>query len=90
MLKYSKYVIIIVIKSRLFIACAASYYTVFVGIEAMQFATKRYAKYQNRWVTKQLFERRNPEVIPPVYTFDSTNKDNYRMDVVTPAITLLG
>ena len=56
----------------------------------MQFATKRYAKYQNRWVTKQLFERRNPEVIPPVYTFDSTNKDNYRMDVVTPAITLLG
>ncbi|XP_067943496.1 tRNA dimethylallyltransferase-like isoform X2 [Watersipora subatra] len=59
------------------------------GVYAMQCATIRYAKYQNRWVRKQFFEERNSEVVPPVYVFDSTNVDMFATNVVSPAICML-
>ena len=60
------------------------------GIEGMRTATRRYARYQNRWVRTQLFERRNPEFVPPVYSFDSTDKQRYKENVIEPASQLLG
>ena len=53
-------------------------------------ATRRYARYQNRWVRKQMFEERNRQVIPPVYSLDSTRKERFDEDVVQPALKLIG
>lgn len=61
-----------------------------VGLQAMQTATRRYARYQNKWVKTQLFERRNPEYVPPVYSFDSSHKEMNAETVIEPATRLLG
>lgn len=56
----------------------------------MKAATRRYAKYQNKWVRKQFFEERNPGFVPPVYSFDSSERSKYMQSVVEPCIELLG
>ena len=56
----------------------------------MKAATRRYARYQSKWLRKRLFEQRNPGVVPPVYLFDSSNAERFHAEVVCQAMSLMG
>lgn len=61
-----------------------------VGLDKMKIATRRYARYQTKWIRKRMFEQRNPELAPPVYSFDSTDASNFLENVIKPAVAVIG
>lgn len=58
------------------------------GLAEMKTATRRYAKYQTRWIRLQQFPRLKDEVpaaVDALYLLDSTDVSAYRDNVVLPA-----
>ncbi|XP_045160418.2 tRNA dimethylallyltransferase-like isoform X2 [Mercenaria mercenaria] len=59
------------------------------GIEDLKIATRRYARYQNRWVRKRLLKRPCREEVPPVYGLDCTDVSLWDDNVCKPATIIL-
>lgn len=60
------------------------------GIELLKIATRKYAKYQNKWVRNRFLKRPGPlENIPAVYELDCTDVSRWSETVATPATRVL-
>ncbi|XP_012282935.1 tRNA dimethylallyltransferase isoform X2 [Orussus abietinus] len=58
------------------------------GIEDLKIVTRRYARKQKKWVTNRLIRRQDRQV-PPVYTLDCTDVDQWNGKVLEPAIAIV-
>ncbi|XP_066582832.1 tRNA dimethylallyltransferase isoform X2 [Prorops nasuta] len=58
------------------------------GIEDLKRVTRRYAKRQERWITNRFIRRADREV-PPIYSLDCTNVDQWTQSVYEPAVKIV-
>ncbi|XP_076671668.1 tRNA dimethylallyltransferase isoform X4 [Andrena cerasifolii] len=58
------------------------------GISDLKLVTKRYAKKQERWVMNRLL-RRSDRQVPPVYSLDCTDLDQWNTNTYEPAVAIL-
>ncbi|XP_011494436.1 PREDICTED: tRNA dimethylallyltransferase, mitochondrial-like [Ceratosolen solmsi marchali] len=58
------------------------------AIETLKQVTKRYARRQNKWVKNRLLRRLDRQV-PPVYSLDSTNVEQWESEVYGKAVEIV-
>ncbi|XP_071873478.1 tRNA dimethylallyltransferase isoform X2 [Bombus fervidus] len=58
------------------------------GIDDLKMVTKRYAKKQEKWIRNRLV-RRSDRQVPPIYTLDCTNLDQWNSHVYEPAVAII-
>ncbi|XP_078236249.1 tRNA dimethylallyltransferase isoform X1 [Pogona vitticeps] len=58
------------------------------GIEALKIATRRYARYQNKWIQNRFLRRPGPN-IPPVYGLDVSDLSQWEEKVLEPAFQIV-
>ncbi|XP_033206717.2 tRNA dimethylallyltransferase isoform X1 [Bombus vancouverensis nearcticus] len=58
------------------------------GIDDLKMVTKRYARRQERWIRNRLL-RRSDRQVPPIYTLDCTNLDQWNSCVYEPAVAII-
>ncbi|XP_060815829.1 tRNA dimethylallyltransferase isoform X2 [Bombus pascuorum] len=58
------------------------------GIDDLKIVTKRYAKKQEKWIQNRLL-RRSDRQVPPIYTLDCTNLDQWNSHVYEPAVAII-
>ncbi|XP_034951811.1 tRNA dimethylallyltransferase isoform X2 [Chelonus insularis] len=58
------------------------------GINDLKLVTKRYAKRQIRWIMNRFLKRRDRQ-LPPIYSLDCTNVEEWNSKVLEPAMAII-
>ncbi|XP_043594693.1 tRNA dimethylallyltransferase isoform X2 [Bombus pyrosoma] len=58
------------------------------GIDDLKLVTKRYARRQEKWIRNRLV-RRSDRQVPPIYTLDCTDLDQWNSCVYEPAVAII-